>query len=80
MGAGGKECLNYLLGEGNTDGKCHLGAFAVWFDLEETFFFLLFFFSFNHGIEKEFVTQGRCRVTNILKRTTAGIFCHRLQL
>ena len=54
-GGGGKECLNYLLREGNIDEKCHLGAFAVWFDLEETFF-LLVFFSSNHGIEKKFVT------------------------
>ena len=38
-----KERLNYLLGEGNIDGKCHLGAFAVWFDLEEKKIFLFSF-------------------------------------
>ena len=52
--SGKKECLNCLLGEGNIDGKYHLGAFAVSFNLEETFFF--FFNLSNHGIEKEVVT------------------------
>ena len=40
--SGKKECLNCLLGEGNIDGKYHLGAFAVSFNLEETFFFFFF--------------------------------------